>query len=393
MMPSASGRAALRPLTVALLCGALVWMWQFLTVTRNYHGNWTALFCTGEMVPVPPAFEAGTYRFPGISGYDGQSYRYIAHDPLFRKGYARYCEDPRLRYRRILIPALAFLLAAGQDAYIDSTYIAVVILFLCAGVYWTSRWASLYGRSALWGALFLLLPGTLTSIDRMLLDGPCSALFAAFVLYSTLGRKWTVWCVLAAAALTRETGLLFIGGACLFYLARKQIRTVMLYATAALPLALWTLYVNAHTPPSNAARIVTRPVYGIVMRLFTPESYPFSPAISHAVQTFDVVAICGHLLAFGLAVWWFFRTKERGPAEYAALLFTALGLSLGAKDHMADAYGYARPMSPLYLFLFLRFLSDRVRLMIAPMLMISAQILLYFLYQLLGILGMVRARR
>ena len=32
----------------------------------NYGGNWTALFCTGEKVPVPPQLEAeGIYLFPG----------------------------------------------------------------------------------------------------------------------------------------------------------------------------------------------------------------------------------------------------------------------------------------------------------------------------------------
>ena len=385
--PVAGHAGFFRPLTVALLCGALAWTWQFLTVTRNYGGNWTALYMAGSAMPIPPALLPGTYRFPG-TGFDGQTYRIIAHDPMFRKGYSAYCDDARLRYRRILVPALAFLIAAGQDRFIDQTYIAVILLFISAGVYWTSRWATLHGRDALWGALFLLAPGTLTSIDRLLVDGPCTALFAALALCLALGRKRAVWVVLAAAALTRETAILLPAGVCLFYVVRKQAATAVFYASSALPLLIWSLVVVRHTPPSHAVSLFARPVYGLFMRLWTPTPYPFSPPMNHFIQFVGFVSACGHLLAFALALWWFFRTKQRGAIEYVALLFVAMGLMLGRQDHLQESYGYARPISPLYLFLFLRFLSDRVRVMIAPMLMVSAQILLFFAYQAMGILGL-----
>jgi len=52
--------------------------------TSNYAGNWIALFGTGSASP-PPRALAGEhiYVFPNNTGYDGQFYRYVAHDPLY----------------------------------------------------------------------------------------------------------------------------------------------------------------------------------------------------------------------------------------------------------------------------------------------------------------------
>ena len=77
----------------------------------NYAGNWTALFMTGDLSPTPPAELPRTYVFPGSYGYDGQFYRYVAHLPWFRADWARYFDSPRMRYYRILVPALAWLSA------------------------------------------------------------------------------------------------------------------------------------------------------------------------------------------------------------------------------------------------------------------------------------------
>src|SRR2546422_8551934 len=105
----------------ALLAVALLTLWQFLTVHYNRHDNWTALFCTGAKAQVPPQLAPATYRFANSVGYDGQMYRYVAHDPLARLGLKEYIDAPRLRYRRILIPALAFALAAGRQELVDKS--------------------------------------------------------------------------------------------------------------------------------------------------------------------------------------------------------------------------------------------------------------------------------
>ena len=118
----------------ALLSVALCWSAQALTVHYNYQGNWTALFQTGPRRPTPPALESeNIYKFEKTRGYDGQFYHYVAHDPLLTKGFSKHVDDPRLRWRRILVPGLAFLAAGGQQQLVDTAYVGVILCFVFLG--------------------------------------------------------------------------------------------------------------------------------------------------------------------------------------------------------------------------------------------------------------------
>ncbi|HEV8146815.1 MAG TPA: hypothetical protein VGP79_10555 [Bryobacteraceae bacterium] len=124
------------------MVAALVLTWQALTVRYSYGGNWSGLFCTGSRMPFPSELaHENIYVFPNSSGYDGQAYHYVAHDPWFQRGLANYIDAPRLRTRRILVPALAWLVAPVlaiflryQDAWSDvCVWADVVAIFGAAG--------------------------------------------------------------------------------------------------------------------------------------------------------------------------------------------------------------------------------------------------------------------
>jgi hypothetical protein len=264
----------------ALLAGC----WQAATVHFNYRGNWTALFCTGSQFPVPPELAAGTYTFQGSNGYDGQFYRYVAHDPWFQKGWSRYCDQPVLRRVRITLPALAWILAAGQDRAIDAAYIGVVLLSIGAGIYWLARYVAAQGGKAAWGLMFLLIPGTLISIDRLTIDIALIALTAAWVWYIRSDCAVGLYIVLVLAGLTRETGLLLTGACCVHALRDRRWRKAALYATAALPAAAWYSVVVAHVGLANFRGAGPHPWWfyfrllaGIVQRMFQLNHYPFGP--------------------------------------------------------------------------------------------------------------------
>ena len=89
--------ARLRCLALALVCTAGLWVWQALTVRFSYGGNWTALYCTGALFQhAPPALDSeNIYLFPNSTGYDGQIYHYMAHDPFFRRGFSSSMNAPR----------------------------------------------------------------------------------------------------------------------------------------------------------------------------------------------------------------------------------------------------------------------------------------------------------
>jgi len=156
-------------LCCALLAAGLALLWQCLMVTFHYGGNRSPLFCTGADARVPPALEVGAYRFE-TGGDDGQFYRYVAHDPFLSRGYDRFQDDARMRYRRILLPLAAWLLAAGQGPLVDAGCFAAVLLAVALGAWFLSRCAVFHGRHPAWGLAFVAMPATLISLDRMTVD-------------------------------------------------------------------------------------------------------------------------------------------------------------------------------------------------------------------------------
>jgi len=160
-------RKLVYPLAVVLL--AL--LWQTATVNINYSGNWTALFCTGDLRPTPPALASeNIYTFTGSNGFDGQYYHYIAHDPWPGGKMSSYVDAAGIRYCRILLPAAAYLLALGRQQFIDFAYIAAGLAFLFLGVWWFRVFSERSGRPPEWALVFPLLPASMIFFDRLTVD-------------------------------------------------------------------------------------------------------------------------------------------------------------------------------------------------------------------------------
>ena len=360
---------------VALLSVLLVFCWIGARIHYAFAGNWTAVFYTGTVFRVPPDFPAGTYRTEG-AGYDGQFYRYLAHDPFLRKGYYRYVDEPQLRFRRLLVPLAAWLLGLGQQGWIDGAYIAVEMFFLGLGVYWCARLFVRRGRSALWGLLFVVVPATMASFDRMLVDGPLTALFAGFVLYCEEERWNGVWLLVLLAALTRDTGLLLCVAFVLDRLLRHDWRRAACFAASTIPVVAWYAYVAARIPRDSPVSILAAPGWGLLRRLFWFRPYP-DQRLELLLRVSDVLAVIGLAISIVLAVRWLFE-RGSGPVTLCVALFAAMGLVLGAPAHMVDAFGFARPVSPLLLWVMIEAVSRKVWIALLPPLLVSLSVSLVF---------------
>jgi len=374
-------------LAYALLAMSLAFSWQWLTVRVNYGGNWTALYCTGAVQGVPATL-AGEhiYQFPGSHGYDGQMYHYIAHDPLMRHtDLSRYVDAPRMRYRRILIPGLAYLLAAGRQQWIDPVYYALILLSVGAGVYWTAALAP----SAAWGLLFVLLPATLVSIDRMTVDVALTA-FAAGFAWHVRRPSWRLFVILAAAILTRETGLLLLAGWCGYLVLARNWKGAARYSLAAVPALAWYAYVHAHTPakvfPANLI-----PLGAVWNNFWHPAGYPATVRLAWLAVLSDRLALCGMLAAFALAVYWS-RKRWRDPVVLATLGFVAMGVFLQLPDIWTSVYNFGRVYSPVLLFVGLESLERGSWIALGPLALEWPRIGLQVGTQILGIFGVTGPR-
>jgi hypothetical protein len=377
----------------ALICVCIGLAWQFLTVHYNYGGNWTALYISGSQFRLPPDLVSeNVYVFQNSSGYDGQMYHYIAHDPFMQRGYAPFMDNARFRYRRILLPALAFILAGGRQSAIDAAYIVANLLFLFLGAWWIGRYLAISGRSPTWAILFVLVPAVLTSLDRLTIDLSMTALCMGFLFYARIESRWRLCAVLVLACLTRETGVVLIIAFCVYLLARHRFVQAALFATAALPASLWYLFVNARTPEPlghlTSVMPVDRwsnliPLRGIVETLLHPFQYPGSPVVNAGIRTFDYLAMAGILMACVLAFYILYK-KPFGYIEIAAALWAGLALCLPS-GVWVDCCSSGRVFSPLLIFLVLRSAGHPAIIWALPLILVSMRTWLQLVSPLLGI--------
>ena len=87
---------------------------------------------------------------------------------------------------------------------------------------------------------------TIVTIDRLTIDVALAALCVAFAIEVQRGPSWRLWLVMAAAALSRETGLLLITGYCGWLVWRHDWKALFPAALTAVP------HPRAALPPAIA---------------------------------------------------------------------------------------------------------------------------------------------
>jgi len=359
-----------RPIWFALLAVLCAATWQGLTVRYNYGGNWTALYCTGAKFAAPPAElrSERIYRFPDSFGYDGQSYHYMAHDPFLKRGFQASMDAPRFRYRRILVPLSAWLVAGGQDGYVDRGYLAVVWFWVFAGTLWTGMVARQRGAPAAWALVFLLVPATIVSLDRLTVDVALAALTAGVVYYAGR-RNWIATAALCAlACLVRESGLLIpVALATWCAMERRWLRAVGM-AMAAVPALAWYLYAGSHASPRGSPNDLASPLpfAGILTRICHPVPYSFGLAVNVLATALDYAALAGIVAAvvYCIVHW---RRLARLPDGAMALLFVALVAVVSSSAVWDEAFAFARGYSPLLLLVGLDGFRTRSRVAALPL--------------------------
>ena len=341
-------RASLqRPWAVALIGIVAVLIWQALTVHYNFAGNWSGLFCAGEKFLPPPAaleFEH-TYRIPNSMGYDGQQYHIMAHDPFLTRGFQSSLDVARFRYRRIFVPLAAWTLALGQDRFIDFTYYALSWTAIFLGIWWTARMAVDQGMHAAWALLFLFTGGAVATIDRMLMDGVVLAEVAG-VVYCASRKQWRATFVLAVvAALTREVGLVTVGGLVGWLAFERRFRLAAAMAAACVPAFAWYVYVFSRTTPMTDTFVAPAPFLALMRRIVTPFHYTDIPVVNVLSTVFDYCALAGLVWAIVYAAI-NFRPWLHSVQGWIGFAFVALIAVVSNATIYDDPYGYTRLFSP-----------------------------------------------
>lgn len=362
-----------RPLHTALAALLLVVLYHLLLVS-GHQGNVTALFYAGDATPAPPALEAKMYRFPQSVGFDGQFYLYLAHDPLDEQGTASYIDNPSTRWKRILLPGAAYLLALGQPAAIPYVYVGLMWLLTFLGTWLLGRLCTYWGHPAWWGIGFLAIPAVFVSLDRMMTDIGLVVALLALLLATREDRPALALTAMALAPLARETGLVLACAWVLWNALGRRWRQASWGLMAALPFLAWSAWVHQQFGP-DLTPWWGWPFEGILTRLATYTIYP-APLLGLKLALFlDYVGAWGIAVSFVLAAVLFLR-GERHLLMITALVYT-LGISVFAKEDMwGEAYSYTRTGGPVALLLALAGLEQRRWWMLAPLMLALPRIVL-----------------
>ena len=365
-MESTKNHAWIQSLACAALASIIAFTWQFLDVRYNYGGNWTGLFCIGENSILPPSLSGERlYRFPKSPGYDGQFYYYIAQDPLLKADSLEYIDNPPLRWRRILLPALAHVFALGRKDFVVPAYIAIVLASVFLGTWWLSRFCQSLGYSAFWGLCFLMVPGVAVSLDRMTVDILLVALCVAFAFYGVAAPSWKIYPVLMFAPLVRETGFILVIAYSLFSLLGKRSKEALLGMAMAIPWLAWTLYLRATLWSDGTPWLTAVPFSGLVKRLLDPFPFEINGRWLVIAAVLDYVAVWGVCFAFFLATTLVWR-KKFALLELTIIVFTFSAMWAGKADIWGDTYAFGRTMSPVLVCLALLAALSRQWKMLLP---------------------------
>jgi hypothetical protein len=399
----------------------MVVAWQTATVYANYKGDWSALFYTGDFLQLPPQVAAEQpYRFPRTPGFDGAFYHMLAHAPSMPPDTRASIDNPPLRWRRILVPSLAYGAAFGDQERVDFAYIAVVDVWIALGAAALALFLRREGIHPAWSLLFPLVPAALVSMDRMTVD----AALAALVVLFAIANGPLLWIAAALGPLVRETGWVLVAAYVVMTWRRpwpaacgRSIWTFdsqakppappvwlnelgalvgqafslpdffhrLLALTAAIPGALWYAWVQYHTSPDRTAWLSAIPFRGLIGR--TLDIFPVQPhtAWERIALSLDYLAVFGIWAAIAVVIW-MARDRDTGRLAIIAYLFAVTAIFVSKPDVWQDAYAFARTQSPLLICCALWGIAQRRWIALAPVVLTLPRLLFQLEPQAKGIL-------
>jgi hypothetical protein len=305
-----------------------------------------------EAVAIAAFHDYPVFVYRDTGSYDGLQYAQIAHHPLLKAAELRPAID-NLPYRaqRILLPALAWLLAAGQPAWIAQVYSGLNIFcwLILAALLWRMLPVT-DARSLIAWIGILFSAGVLGSVRFALIDLPALTLLTTALWAVERGRPGTAVGWLAAAALTRETSLLAgVGfGTGSWKSPRAVLRNLSYVMLAAVPLIAWLGYINWCVGPVNhGVRNFAWPLVSLVKEL--------TQCLGDLIQSglpLNEYALTTLIATIGLIVQAGFILSRPRPAESwwrVGGAYTLLLLALGPAVWEGFPIAAARVLLPLNL--------------------------------------------
>jgi hypothetical protein len=208
------------------------------------------------------------HRPPG-PGYDGQFFYRLALDPVTstRAEHGVRLDRPAYRQARIVYPTLAWMLSGGNDGVVPLALVGVNVAAFGAVGALSAALARHLNGSASTGLVLAAYPGFAVSIARDLSEVVAAALLLGAILSLRCRRTTPAVTLLTAAALTRETAVVFACvAAVVAVVEHRRLPPALPYAVPAVVLGCWQSFLTWRwgelpTPPLPAFDV---PLFGLL---------------------------------------------------------------------------------------------------------------------------------
>ena len=174
-------------------------------------------------------------------GYDGESVYLIARYPASAD---QYIDRAPYRYQRILLPALARLLALGQVDFLPPVLLLLNLAALFAGTWALEKLLQQYQVSVWYASGYAFSVG-IFGAARLSMTEPLAYGLVLFGILAAQRNRW-LWSavIFALAALAKETTLFFPAAYGFYLLYRRDwLNAIRFGVIVLLPILLWQGYI------------------------------------------------------------------------------------------------------------------------------------------------------
>ncbi len=317
--------------------------WGFLfyaLAVVKYGGDGRGFFRLGSQFYHPPVMRDIPRDSPW--GYDGQFYAALATDPFLQKPQTRQALDtPHYRAQRLLLPALAWLLALGDAHTALWWYLALVWVLGLGSVLLVVWFLAKDGAPVFWAVPLVITAGLVVSLTR----GTPDAAAVTWVLAALLACQWRRWgwgaAFLATCVLTRETSVLLVPPVFLWQWREGQWRRACALVAPAL-VAFFAWQLSLHLRFGSLFSKAELANFGLPMGWLPWKLREvFAPADINGVEVLGLLALLVTVASLPAAV-----ASKLGLWELAYLFFGLLALVLGPSV-ITEAYAYSRVLMVL----------------------------------------------
>jgi hypothetical protein len=250
--------------------GALVLYAAAIAPALKRHGfDVSAFIVAGDQHVDASKLPSPIYVRPNSDGYDGQFYYRLALAPfdLRQPLYGIKVDEPAYRMQRIVYPLLAFAVSLGKPELVPPALLAVNLIGVACIAFFAMRLARRLELPSLAPLAIVLWPGFLVTLTHDTTEIVSAAFVMAALDRYFAGRLWAFAVLGALATLTRETGVLVLGGLLAYEVVSRNLRRAAVCALAIVPFLAWRQLQTViwGTVPSSAVMdVLAWPLVGIV---------------------------------------------------------------------------------------------------------------------------------